>query len=107
MGFDLYRVMLTQDAEEDLNAFLDYLVRKKRNPDAAIRLIDDFERALVGLAHIAGSLKLDDDPKLARMGYRRIHLDRHNYFMLYRVVDDTAIVDRVFHDRQDYRNHME
>ena len=30
----------------------------------------------------------------------------HDYFMLYRVVDDKAIVDSIFHFFEDYENKM-
>ena len=42
-----------------------------------------------------------EDPYLAALEYRKIRLWRHNYYFVYRVVDDTAIVDRMFHDLQD------
>lgn len=102
-----YRVVLTVDAEGDMDAFLRYIVHKLKNLEAAVSLLDDFERALSDLERSAGSLKLDGDPKLARLGYRRAHMKRHSYFMLYRIDGDIAVVDRIFHDRQDYRNRIE
>ena len=64
-----YEVVVTPDAESDMNAFLDYLFYSKQNVQA-------------------------------------VHLHRHRYFMMYRLEGETAIVDRVFHDLQDYRNHI-
>ena len=56
------------------------------------------------LAHVAGSLKLCDDPKLRALGYRTIHFKHHKYFMLYRIEDGKAYVDGIYHDSQDYEN---
>ena len=106
MGCDGWSVLLTSDAEGDLNGILDYLVTVKLNPEAAVSLLDDFEQTIMNLERSAGSLKLDDDPRLARLGYHRIHLSRHSYFMMYRLTGDTAVVDRIFHDLQDYRNRI-
>ena len=106
MGCERYRVVLTSDAEQDLDGVLSYLVYRKRNREAAISLLEDFQETIESLTRSAGSLKLDDDPNLARREYRRIHLSRHRYFMLYRVDDDVAVVDRIFHDLQDYRSRM-
>ena len=56
------------------------------------------------LKRVAGSLKLCDDPKLNALGYRRINFLSLRYFMLYRIEDDTAVVDNIFHELQDYEN---
>ena len=58
------------------------------------------------LSHVAGSLKLCDDPKLRRLGCRTIHLKHHNYFMLYKIVGRRVFVTGVYHDLQDYENSL-
>lgn len=101
-----YEVVVTPDAESDMNAFLDYLFYSKQNVQAVAALTDDFEKTLRRLAISAASLRPDDDLKCAALGYHRIRLHRHRYFMMYRLEGQTAIVDRVFHDLQDYKNHI-
>ena len=102
----IYEVVITPDAQKDWDNALSYISLIKKNPQAVINLNNDFEDAVYTLETAAGSLKFDDDPDIAAMGYHRIHLDKHNYFMLYRVIGDQAFVDRIFHDLQDYKNHM-
>ena len=53
---------------------------------------------------MAGSLKLCDDPELQALGYRTIHLKRHRYFLLYKIIDDIVRVDGIYHDLQDYES---
>ena len=101
-----YNVIATIDVESDLDEFVLYLLMKKRNEQAANNLIDDYLETIEELRLVAGSLKYDDDPKCAALGYHRIHLRRHQYFLLYRLEDNEAIVDRMFHDLQDYRNQV-
>ena len=48
-------------------------------------MIDDYDETLDELERVAGSLKLVNNPKLARLGYRRINFKRHRYYFLYRV----------------------
>ena len=55
---------------------------------------------------VAASLQLCTNPRLNKLGYRRINYLHHDYFMLYRVVDDKAIVDSIFHFFEDYENKM-
>ena len=99
-----YKVIITSDAEEDLDKFISYLLFVKKNRQAATNVLDDFERTKQSLALSAGSLKLCDNPRLNALGYRKIHFLSHRYFMLYRLKDSTAIVDNIFHESQDYEN---
>ena len=99
-----YKVVITEDAEADLDAFIRYLLFEKKNTQAATAVLDDFEATKESLKRVAGSLKLCDNPKLNVLGYRRINFLSHRYFMLYRIEGDTAVVDNIFHELQDYEN---
>ena len=99
-----YKVVITLDAEEDLDRFIRYLLFAKRNPQAATNVLNDFDETQQNLASIAGNLQPCDNPHLHALGYRKFHFQRHRYFMLYRIVDNLAIVDNIFHDLQDYEN---
>lgn len=77
-----YRIVVTEEAEEDLNRFIQYLLFIKKNHQAAINVLDDFEDTVEMLKHVAGSLKL------------------------YRIENDVVYVDDIFHELQDYENRM-
>lgn len=99
-----YKVVLTSDAEEDLNQFIRYLLYEKKNEQAAANVPDDFEVTKQSLSRVAGSLKPCEHPKLKALGYRKIHFLSHRYFMLYRIEGQLAIVDGIFHELQDFEN---
>ena len=99
-----YKVVITADAEEDLDRFIRYLLFVKQNPQAATNVLDDFEETKQSLSHIAGSLQPCENPHLNALGYRKIHFQTHRYFMLYRIEGNLAIVDNIFHALQDYEN---
>ena len=101
-----YKVVITSDAEEDLDEFIRYLLFDKKSQQAASNLLNDFEVTKQNLSRVAGSLKLCDNPRLKELGYRRINFLSHRYFMLYRLEDNIAIVDNIFHELQDYENKM-
>ena len=98
-----YRVIITEDAEADMDGFVYYLLFEKKNEQAAGKLVDDFEAAIAILKHAAESLKVCENQQL---GYRRINFKSHRYFMLYRVEGDAVYVDNIFHELQDYENKM-
>lgn len=101
-----YKVVITIDAENDLDQFINYLIYEKKSLQSANNLLDDYDSTIKSLAHIAGSLKLCDNPRLRKLGYRRINFLKHRYFMLYRIVDSLVIVDNIFHELQDYENRI-
>ena len=101
-----YKVVVTAEAEEDLNQFIQYLLLAKKNKQAAKNVLDDFEDTVELLKHVAESLKTCDNPRLQSLGYHRINFQKHRYFMLYRIEDDVVYVDDIFHELQDYENRM-
>ncbi len=101
-----YKIVITIDAEEDLERYIQYLLFEKRNEQAAKSLLEDFENTKKCLSGVAESLKLCDNPKLRQMGYRRINFLAHRYFMLYRVEENMIFVDNIFHELQDYGRKM-
>ncbi len=101
-----YKVVITSDAEEDLDGFLRYLLLEKKSDQAASNVLNDFEATKIILSRVAGSLKLCDNPRLRELGYRRMNFLSHRYFMLFRLEGDTAVVDNIFHELQDYENRI-
>lgn len=101
-----YKVIVTAEAEADLEQFIQYLLFVKKNEQAAKNVLDDFEDTVEKLKSVAGSLKLCENPRLRMLGYHRINFIRHRYFILYRIEDDIVYVDDIFHELQDYENRM-
>ena len=101
-----YKIVVTADAQEDLEHFIEYLLFEKQSMQAAKNVLDDFEATKESLRHVAGSLKLCDNPRINQLGYRRINFLNHRYFMMYRIVEDVVFIDNIFHDLQDYENKM-
>ncbi len=101
-----YKVLITPDAEADLDRFIAYLINEKNSKQAARNVLDDFEATKQSLSLMADSLRLCDNPRLRALGYRRINFLSHRYFMLYRIEKKTVIVDTIFHGLQDYENRM-
>lgn len=99
-----FEVIFTSNAEEQLQNILDYLFFDLNNAQAAYNVEQDMKQTARLLSHVAGSLKLCESPYLRDLGYRTIHLKRHNYFMLYKIIDNIVRVDGIYHDLQDYES---
>ena len=101
-----YDVVVTPEAEADLDRHILYLLIEKCNEQAAKSVLDDFEITLNSLKRVAASLKYCENPKLKALGYRRINFHYHRYFMMYRICDGRVYVDSIFHELQDYESCM-
>ena len=101
-----YKVVITEDAQDDLDRFINYLLFEKNSEQAVSNVLEDFKATVDTLSLVAGSLKYCDNWKLKKDGYRRINFMSHKYFKLYRIEDEKAIVDNIFHELQDYENKM-
>ena len=97
-----YKVVVTEDARGDLNRYLRYLVDELGSVGAAKSVLDDFEETAAQLATMAGVFRLCENPKLRKRNLRRINFRRHRYFLLYHISGECAVVDRMFHQLQDY-----
>lgn len=80
-----YKVIITENAQEDMDRFVRYLLFEKRNEQVASNLIDNFEETIAALVRTAGGLKMYENQYLRELGYRRISFMSRRYFMHYRV----------------------
>ena len=99
-----YRVVVVPEAKEQFKDYLAYIVNHLMNVEAALAVADDYDETIAALENNAGSIKICDEPELARRKLRKIHFRRHNYIMLYRIKDDIAEVVKIYHTLEDYEN---
>jgi toxin ParE1/3/4 len=59
-----YKVVVTNDAKENMQEYIEYILYEKKNQQTAGSLLDDFEYTKDILAEVAESLKLCDNEKL-------------------------------------------
>ena len=100
----LYDVIISPKALSQLDGYIEYIQCTLLNEQAAKAVWDDAMDTRDKLAKVAGSLKLCDNKKLQDLGYHRINFLRHRYLMLYRVEGNTAYVEAIYHQLQDYEN---
>lgn len=99
-----YDLQILQSAWDDLAGIADYLIRvpgRHAAEEATDTILDTIE--LLGPTPYLGPLH--HDPVLQKLGYRKLICGK--YVCVYRVVDGTPVVYRVFHGRQDYTWRLE
>ena len=100
---DLQRwsVKETKDVLNDLDRYIRYLLFVKKNEQAADAVLSDYDDTIAELEAVAGSLALMKNPRYAAKGYRVIRFKKHDYYLIYRVEGDVAVVYQMLHDLQD------
>ena len=99
-----YKVIFTENAMEDMDSIVEYLIFHLRNKQAACHFIDSIENGKFVLSNSAESFQLCLIPRLQSKGYRRLNLDKTQYFLLYRTENSIVFVDGIYHQFQDYEN---
>ena len=102
----VYRVSITEYAEQCLDECLDYLmcyVGGTGNPQAVKNFVEDYAKVLDCLAVSAHSYGLCEDEALATLGERKIHFKHLSYKVFYHIKDSSVIIDLICHDSRDYK----
>ena len=74
------------------------------NSQAADALMDDVIQTQQRLINMAVSLNYLRDRDLRTLGYKKIRLRKHRYLFIFRIQDDVAYIDAMYHELQDYEN---
>ena len=101
-----YKYLVAEDAREDLRRHLNYIKRKFKNPQAIKNVRNDFAETVSSLVTAAGAIQEPSSEELKKRGLKRINMKKHDYFLLFRIKDDTAEVMRMFHFLEDFENKL-
>jgi hypothetical protein len=97
-----YKVIIMPPAKRRLDFYVQYTLEELKNKQAAKAILADARETKKRLSQMADSLKICDDPLLAKYEYRKISFLKHRFLMIYRICDGVVIVDGMFHESQDY-----
>lgn len=102
----MYEVVVSPEAEADLDRIIRYIAADLRNPPAATALADKIEARLCELETMPGKFSFCKDAFLRAMGYRRAQVENHQ--IIYRI-DETAkrvLIVHFYHTLQDYESNL-
>jgi len=102
----VYRLEISDYIENRVDEIYEYLfsyVGIFGNPTAAFNFLREYEQVLNRIANSAESYKICDEEELAVLKIRKVHFPHLKYKLFYHVKDDTAIIDFILHDSQDYK----
>ncbi len=97
-----YNVIVTQDANKDLDEALDYIANHLKSPTAAKNLLEKVEKIYTELTFGPYIYAWCNQERLRDKGYRKVVVN--NYIIIYRVDEDhkTVYILRIFFGRRNY-----
>ena len=99
-----YKVEMSDLANKQYDKFVDYIYNILMNPQAAVNLMQDFDDTIKILEGLADSLGYCNSERLRKLGFHKVHLQRHKYLLVYRIKGETVIIEGMYHELQDYEN---
>lgn len=97
-----YRVDISEPAEKDLMGIVRYINSQLSAPGAALKIMEDFEKALTSLSKFPQRCPMVVDEGLAKIGYRKLIVN--NYIVFFSINEKAMIVDveRILYYRRDW-----
>ena len=101
---DVYRVVLTVPAENDLRDIARYISSQLNAPMTALKMIRTIKKAVSKLKSNALIYPLVRDDRLASIGYRSFVVKNYIVFYIVREKERIADVDRILYGRREWKS---
>ena len=100
---DVYRVNITEHAENDLKEIVRYISAQLGAPTTAINMMRTIRKAVSKLEAGAFLHPLVRDDRLAAIGYRALIIKNYIAFYIINEKEKVVDVDRVLYGRRDWQ----
>lgn len=100
----MYKVVITNPAEEDLRKAISYIANDLKNIVAAKNLLDEVERTINSLSEMPNRFHIVDDELLASQGIRMVQIKNYLAFYVVREEAKSVTVLRFLYARRDWMN---
>ena len=101
---DSFEVIITPQAREMLERYVDYIQYTLLNEQAAESVWQDAVKTIGALQLTALAHRISTHPVLKKLDYRLAFFQKHSYVILYRVEERMVYVEAIYHTLQDYEN---
>jgi len=102
----MYEVLVSDEADADLDRIIRHIAVKHGNPPAATSLVEKIEVRLSALETMPSKFSFCKDTVLRAQGYHRVSAG--NYLIIYRI-DESAkrvLIVHYYHTLQDYESDL-
>ena len=101
---DVYRVNITEPAENDLRDIARYISSQLNAPTTALNMVQTIKEAIATLKTSPFAHPLVRDERLAAIGYRPLLIKNYIAFYIVHKKEKVVDVDRILYGRRDWQN---
>lgn len=102
----VYKLVITERAEELFDECIYYLIDKLKNKQAAEHLLGSVDKIYNRLEENPYQFPECRDKYLKGLGYREAVVTDMNYLIIFKVENDRVYMLGIFHQLENYRNKM-
>jgi plasmid stabilization system protein ParE len=99
----LYRVDISEVAENDLLDIVRYITFQFSAPMTAFNMMELLEEAMMSLSNMQQRISLVRDDRLSQMGYRCLNIKNNIVFFTIDEKNKVVDVERILYARRDWR----
>lgn len=100
----MYKIVVTQPAEQDLRQAVQYIGAELQNPTAAVDLLNSMDQEIGSLSEMPRRNPLVQDPILAECGFRLLQVKSYLVFYIVREEQNSVVVHRILYGHRDWQN---
>lgn len=97
-----YKVYISEPAEQDLKAIVQYINSHLCAPTSAMAMIELFEEKMISLEDMPQRYSLVTDERLSLLGYRKIVVNKYLIFFSVDEANKVVDVERILYGRRDW-----
>jgi len=102
----IYKLIITERADELLDNILHYLLYQLKNEQAAKHLLDEIDNVYNRLVENPLQFPLSRDTYLANRGYYEAVIGQMNYTMIFSIKTDIVNIVGIFHQLENYHKKL-
>ncbi len=99
-----YELEIQGKVERKVDRILYYLENNKKNHQAVVNFLDEYEECLKDIVDSPESYAFCTDDRLRNLGYKHKHFSTMRYKLIYRIESNTVLIEGIYHDLEDYEN---
>ena len=99
-----YKITLAPSALDDIRDIVCYISEILANPEAAIRMLDSIEAAIISLSDSPKIHAFVSDERLFALGYRKLLIKNYIVFYIVNEQQRSVEIDRILYARRDWRH---
>lgn len=101
-----YSLTISDDALNDLQNYIDYIIYQYQDYFVVAKIYEDFQETVQKLRIIGDSIEICNFPSAQRNKIRKIRLKKYSFYLFYIIDGNNIEIIRGFHSWRNYQKYL-